>query len=78
MPFAPAVAPQQCACGDLCSNKSLHMRRMPRAEPFLTANNRGWGVRALEPISKVRPTARLGACLHESGVSDGAHASSAR
>jgi hypothetical protein len=47
------VAAQVCPCGELCSNRSLHLLRQPKTEVFLT-ENRGWGVRAMEPLSKVR------------------------
>lgn len=45
--------PKLCPCGELCSNRSLHLLRPPRTEVFLT-ENRGWGVRAAEPVQKVR------------------------
>ncbi|GIL75955.1 hypothetical protein Vretifemale_5643 [Volvox reticuliferus] len=40
-----------CPCGELCSNRSLHLLRQPKTEVFLT-ENRGWGVRTMEPLSK--------------------------
>lgn len=46
---------QLCPCGELCSNRSLHLLRPPKTEVFRT-ENRGWGVRAMEPVTKVGST----------------------
>ncbi|KAK9830440.1 hypothetical protein WJX72_011758 [[Myrmecia] bisecta] len=38
-----------CPCGELCSNRPFHLLKPPKVSIFLT-ENRGWGVRAEEPI----------------------------
>ncbi|KAL0051651.1 hypothetical protein WJX82_011245 [Trebouxia sp. C0006] len=40
-----------CPCGASCTNRPFHQLASPQVEVFLTTN-RGWGVKAAEPIAK--------------------------
>ncbi|GBF90197.1 histone H3 Lys 36 methyltransferase [Raphidocelis subcapitata] len=44
--------PKTCPCGEGCSNRPFHLLEGQPMEVFLTANNRGHGVRAVQPIPK--------------------------
>ncbi|CAN8068660.1 unnamed protein product [Agarophyton chilense] len=44
--------PLTCKAGHKCGNSSFHRRKLPKLRPFFTADQRGWGLKAEEPIAK--------------------------